>query len=115
MEPIPYYYDGVNRNAVTVKPNKFFFEWLNDVEPEFPVEQTKEGTIYLVPEKNTIEETEIWLKRNFDKIFINELNDWHTAENDWPKKRDHDLFRKWFDVEIYDVILDIEETKIIKG
>jgi len=30
------------------------------------------------------EATEKWLKRNLDRIFQNEWNDWLTDEIDWP-------------------------------
>jgi len=32
IEPIPFYYDSINRNAVVVKPKKFFFDWVNAIE-----------------------------------------------------------------------------------
>ncbi len=73
-----------------------------------------EGTVYLVKEKESNEAIERWLKKNFDSIFQNELNNWHTDEKDWIKKRTYKMFVEWFDFEIHSMILDLEETPIIK-
>ncbi|HWD89036.1 MAG TPA: hypothetical protein VG367_12980 [Mucilaginibacter sp.] len=114
MEPIAYYYDTVNRSAIVVKPRQPLFDWINSIYPDSPVEATNEGTVYLVKERNSVEELEKWLKHNYDDIFINELNDWHTDENDWPQKRTYQQFKVWFDVEVQPVVLDLEESEIRK-
>jgi hypothetical protein len=44
------------------------------------------------------EAIEKWLQRNFDRIFQNELNDWHTDEKDWPQKRTFKIFLEWFGI-----------------
>lgn len=115
IEPIPYFYDSINRNAIVVKPKQALFNWINFIYPDEPVEAgDDEGTVYLVKEKNSNEAIEKWLKKNYDKIFQNELNNWHTDENDWPHKRTYKLFKDWFDVEIHTMILDLEEIAITK-
>ena len=114
MEPIPYFYDSINRNAILIKPKKAMFEWVNKIYPESPVENENEGTIYLIKKRISVEAIKNWLKKNFDKIFQNELNNWHTDEKDWPKKRSYKQFTEWFEFEIHSMILDVEETAIIK-
>jgi len=114
LEPIPYFYEHINRNAIVVKQKQPFLDWINNIYPESPLEKPEEGNIYLVREKDFIEEVERWLKRNFDEIFQNELNDWHTDQNDWPQKRTLKKFTQWFDYEIHTMILDIEDTIIKK-
>lgn len=114
MEPIPYFYESINRNAIVLKPQEPFFDWLNNLYPKHPVHEKAEATIYLVQERDSNEEIEKWLSRNFDLFFQNELNDWHTDDKDWPSKRTYALFREWFTVEIHSMILDIEDTEIIK-
>ncbi|MEI6091434.1 MAG: hypothetical protein WCR42_13350 [bacterium] len=114
MEPIPYFYEHINRCAIVVKQKQPFLDWINNIYPESPLEKPEEGNIYLVREKDFIEEIEKWLKRHFDEIFQNELNDWHTDQNDWPQKRTFKIFTEWFDYEIHTMILDIEDTIIEK-
>jgi len=114
LHPMPYYYDSINRNAILVKIKQPLLDWINSIYPDSPVESTNEGTIYLIKEKDSNVAIEKWLKNNFDNIFINELNDWHTDEKDWPQKRTYKQFKEWFDVEIHSMILDLEETVIKK-
>jgi len=114
MEPIPYFYDGINRNAIVVKTKQPLFNWINLIYPDSPVEATYQGTVYLIKEKDSNEAIEKWLKKNYDSIFQNELNDWHTDEKDWPQKRTYKQFTAWFDVEIHSMILDMEEAGIVK-
>lgn len=114
IEPIPYFYDSINRNAIVVKPKQPLFDWINAIYPESPVETADEGTVYLIKEKDSNEAIEKWLQKNFDNIFKNELNDWHTLQKDWPKKRTYKQFTEWFTIEINSMILDLEETAITK-
>ncbi len=114
MEPIPYYYESINRNAILVKPKKPLFDWINALYPESPIESVEEGTIYLIKEKSSNEAIENWLKENFDNIFENELNSWHTDEKQWPHKRTYKQFTEWFFFEIHSMILDLEEEEIVK-
>jgi hypothetical protein len=108
------YYETINRCAILVKAKKPFYDWINYVDPEFPVQDNDEGTVYLLKELESREKIENWLKRNFLKIFDNELNDYHTDENDWPQKRTYKVFNEWFTVEIASMIVDLEDRMIEK-
>ena len=112
--PTPDYYESINRNAIVVKLKQPFFDWVNAVEPSFSVTQKEEGTVYLIREKVSNEAIERWLSRNFDKIFVTELEGWLTIESDWPAKRTYKLFKEWFEVEIHSMIFDLEEFEIVK-
>ena len=114
MEPIPYFYDSINRNAVVITPRQPLLDWINNIYPDSPVEEITHGTVYLVREKDSDEAIERWLQKNFDRIFQNELNNWHTDEEDWEPKRTYKKFKDWFDIQIHSTILDIEDTEIMK-
>jgi hypothetical protein len=73
IEPIPYFYESIDRNAIVVKPKKTFLDWINFVYPERPVSKIEECNIYLIREMDSNQAIEKWLKRNFDQIFQNEL------------------------------------------
>jgi hypothetical protein len=108
------YYETINRNAILVKAKKPFYDWINYVDPEFPIINNDEGTVYLVKEMQTKDKIERWLKRNYDQIFRNEMNDYHTNENDWPQKRTFKVFNEWFSVEISSMIVDLSDKPVEK-
>lgn len=114
MEPIPYFFDSINRNAIVVHGKKPFFDWINFLYPESPVTGPVEGNIYLIREMDSNEQIEKWLKRNFDKIFQNELNDWHIEKSAWPQVRTFKVFCEWFSYEIHSMVLDMEKNMITK-
>lgn len=114
IEPIIDYYDTLDRNAVLVKAKKPFYDWINYVDPEFPMVDDDEGTVYLMKELDSKAKIENWLKKNFDKIFVNEMNNYHTDENDWPQKRTYKVFKEWFSVEIASMVVDMLDKPIVK-
>lgn len=114
MEPIPYFYDSIDRNAIVVKAKKPFFDWVNSVFDDEQQIEDHENNIYLIKEMDSNEHVLKWIKQNFDKIFVNELNDWCTDEDFWPEHRDYRTFQKWFDIEICSMILDIEDKPVTK-
>lgn len=115
MEPITYYFESINRNAIIVKPKKPFFEWLNEVfKDEARVTSMEENNIYLVREMASNEDVEKWVSKNFESIFANELNDWCADEDEWPDQRTYKLFQEWFSIEIHSMILDLEDNLVLK-
>lgn len=108
------YYETLNRAAVLIKARKPFYDWVRYVDPDFPVVEDDEGTIYLIPDQATTPKIESWLKNNYSKIFINELSDYHTDVNDWPQKRTYREFKNWFSVEISSMVVDLLEEPIVK-
>lgn len=115
IEPIPYFFNFINRNAIVIKQKSPFFNWINSLYPDTPVNTLEESNVYLIRSLKNHEEIENWLRRNFDKIFQNELNDWHTDEKGWPQKRSFKIFKEWFEYEIRSMILDLEKTIIKKN
>jgi hypothetical protein len=115
MEPIPYFYDSIDRNAIIVKPKQPFFDWLNQIfQDENPIMTLDENNIYLIREMDSNEQILQWIKKNFDHIFLNELNNWYTDENVWPQKRTYKIFAEWFDIEINSMIVDLEDFPVTK-
>lgn len=115
MEPIPYFYNSIDRSAIVVKPKKPFFDWVNSIYPDDePISEKEENNIYLIREMDNNEQALNWIKRNFDALFTNELNDWYTDEIKWPKKRTFKMFSNWFDIEFCSMVLDLEEFDITK-
>ena len=114
IEATLYDYEMINRNAVLVKAKKPFYDWINYVDPEFPVMDDDEGTVYLIKELKTKVKIENWLKKNFDQIFTNELANYHTALSDWPQQRTYRIFKEWFSIELTSMVVDLLDSPIIK-
>jgi hypothetical protein len=114
-EPIPYYFESINRNAILIRPKKPFFDWLNKLfKDKRPITEREECNIYLIAEMASNELIKKWVNKNFDYIFANELNDWYTDEAAWPENRNLKMFKDWFDVEVHSMILDLEESEVRK-
>lgn len=115
MMQIPVFFDCVNRNAFVVKAKKPYIDWAISVFDDKPTDFSKEeNNIYLIREMDCNEEIAKWIRRNFDPIFQNELNDWCTDEKRWPQKRSYKLFTEWFDIEISSMVLDLEDFPVEK-
>lgn len=103
----------INRYAIVIKPIQPFFDWLNALNPEDPVKETSEASVYLLDEG--VDDVEQWLRKKFDHFFTMELEDRHTNIKDWPQKRSYKLFRQWFSVDISSMVYDIESYPVSKG
>jgi hypothetical protein len=115
LEELQYEEGFVNRNALLVKPKPAFWNWFKQNDNDFEAPQLPpEHTIYLIGEKDSDKETADWLKKNFDKIFINELEGWITDEHYWPKKRNYKMFTDFFEVEYHSMVMDLEKEPVIK-
>lgn len=114
MEPISILYSTINRSAVSIKPKRNFFDWINYTYPDSHIDKMDENCIYLVRERDSNEEIEKWLEKNYDDIFQNEMNGWITDESAWIQNRTFKLFKEYFDYEIHSMIWDLEDTRIIK-
>ena len=115
MEQIPYFFESIDRNAIIIRPKEPFFNWAKSVFPDDEdINENDENNIYLVKEMDSNEEVLQWIKRNYEMIFVNELNDWYTDEDKWPQKRTYKMFSEWFEAEICSMILDLEDYEITK-
>ena len=105
----------INRNCFIVRPKKPFFDWLNSLfKDERQINSQEENNVYLVREMDSNEEIRAWIEQNYEDIFQNELNDWYTDDSRWPTKRTLVMFQSWFDVEIYSMVLDLDDSEIEK-
>jgi hypothetical protein len=47
------------------------------------------------------------LQRHWAWIFEEKPDSWYRHRQAWPRERTHDNFRKWFDVRLVDLVLDL--------
>ena len=101
----------INRNAIILKPLQPFLDWLADLYPG-EMHDVSEMTTYLVSVE--IGDVEAWLKKKFDKLFMQELEGWHTNKKEWPQKRTYTMFKQWFQVEVSSMVYDLEKEPVFK-
>ncbi len=106
----------INRNAFTITPRATFLEWLKKTEGNslFPITDSDDAHIYLLEEKDSNEEIELWLQKNFDRVFKKELEAWYSDEKLWPQKRTYLMFKEWFDISYQSMIYDLENSFVDK-
>lgn len=105
----------INRTALMVKAREPFIGWLKEIDDSISLdEEMLEATIYLLAIKENDKETENWIKENFNRIFIKELEEWYLDESIWPQNRTYTMFREWFDVSFYSMVYDLEDSPVEK-
>jgi hypothetical protein len=70
MEPIPVFFENVNRTALVIKPNKPYFDWINSIEdlPDDPDIYT-DNDIYLLPAFEDMDQMQKWIKKTSTLFF----------------------------------------------
>ena len=97
----------LNRSAVILRPKKPFLDWRNSIEVrdgrkgDYTLSALREDLkVYLVPGFRDPKYVEARVFEEFDLYFIDQLQACITMENEWPKNRTVEMFKKWFDIEI---------------
>jgi hypothetical protein len=115
MDELQYEEGLVNRSALLVQPTPAFWNLLQQHDATFKIPQAPiESTVYLIPEFFSPKELEQWLKKNFDKIFLNELEEWTFNDDAWPAKRTYKLFKECFTVAGHETVIDLEAEPVLK-
>ncbi|MBE9548346.1 MAG: hypothetical protein IMF09_02980 [Proteobacteria bacterium] len=111
----------INRAAVLLRYKQPAVQWINDADPvadsiEVSLDSAnEERTVYLVSEEDADnpELVNLWIKKNYQSLFENELFSWYMLESLWPQKRNFALFSEWFEIECHTVIEDTAGTPIL--
>ena len=101
----------INRQAIILKPQQVFIDWVKLSKPDFEDNEIDETKIYLFDEIYDIED---WLRNKFDKLFMTELEEWQYNKKKWPQKRTYKMFNQWFQVQVSTHIFDLEEQPVFK-
>lgn len=115
MEQIPVFFENVRRSALTLKPKKPFQDWLTNIDPDDKdIDLTQDSIVYLLPDFEETRQMGNWLKKNFDQLFCDQMNNWYTDESCWIPNRTFKLFKEWFDYSLHTMIMDTLDTPIEK-
>jgi hypothetical protein len=104
----------VNRTVLVLRPKTPYVEWANGFEgPSLaPEEYGRMTSVFLVPELDTDEDAAAYVRDNYQTLFEHELEAWMRDEHTWPDDRSWDVFRAWFEVEIYTTVVDLGEEPL---
>ncbi len=105
----------LNRDAVMVRPKKPFIDWIyyNDSSVKITPEEIKNyRNIYLIPEMEDDEARQKCLEKNCQEIFQAELFEWYTDETLFPKDLNYKVFKEWFEIEMFEMVVDTVDKPI---
>lgn len=106
----------IDRTAVVLKPTSVFLQWLKDSDDEFPdltlAQLQSNCSTFLIPEFDQPEQAMAYISERYEHIFAVELAGWTIDESTWPQQRDLSTFWQFFELEIHDTVLDLEEGEL---
>lgn len=106
----------VDRSAVVLKPTQKFLDWLKSTDenmPELTLEQIRSNcSVFLVPEFDTPEAVVGYFDERYRQIFEAEVSSWEVPQEHWPQDMGLHAFWEFFDVEIHDMVLDMDDADI---
>ena len=106
----------VDRSAVVLKPTQKFLDWLKSTDenmPELTLEQIRSNcSVFLVPEFDTPEAVVGYFDERYRQIFEAEVSSWEVPQTHWPHAMGLQAFWEFFDVEIHDMVLDMDDADI---
>lgn len=107
----------LNRAVLLVRYREPFLRWAASLDEDAPIHAEGLEThvsVYLVPEDPSGEHETPPLRQFFAAIFEHELESWWQDPEDWPPRRDFDMFNEWFTVTGDSLVLDFG-TEPIEG
>ena len=100
----------VNRSAFSLKHKPAFIEWAKKANKN---PELIGNVIYLIEEKDSEEEANIWLKKNYKELMEGELEEVTINLKKWPKLT-YSIFCDFFEVQFHSMIWDSVKEPIDK-
>ncbi len=106
----------VDRSAVVLKPTEHFLAWLNNSQEDMPdltlAQLRANCSVFLIPVFEEPEEAVAYFDERYLGIFKAELASWTLDESTYPKNLDLETFWQFFELEVHDSVLDLEEAEL---
>lgn len=101
---------------MVLTPKRPLYDWVKSIDPKEnnDIGPSGEPDVYLLPDFETTEEMERWLKRHYDWFFCEQLNNWYLDEDLWVKNRTFKMFKEWFDYSLHTMVWDSQDGPIEK-
>lgn len=104
----------INRMAAVVTPRTPFFDWSRSIYGS-EADDCGEGmfrSVFLLPERTKIETALRAVYADiFDVMLAGSVND----PDLWPEKRDLRTFKKWFDIQLVEMVYDASTDGLYHG
>ncbi|GED23474.1 hypothetical protein OM427_23580 [Halomonas sp. 18H] len=110
----------LNRSALSVRPTQHFVDWINALEPtvgddDLALEDVeRESTVYLIPEMDTPENLDAFVRERYLEILETELRAWEEDERQWPETLDWSLFQRFVRVEHSYLAIDLDNEAALE-
>ena len=102
-------FKNLKRSAIALTRKQPFLEWLLAHDADTIIDnEIRAGTIYLLPDYETKQQMEGWLRKNFNELFEEELFGWYTDETMWPQHLTFKMFGEWFSYSLYPMVFDTQ-------
>ncbi|QEA38993.1 hypothetical protein FGL86_07840 [Pistricoccus aurantiacus] len=104
----------LNRSALSVKPTQDFVDWVNSLAPTVGDDDltlddvSRESTVYLIPEMETQDALETFVRERYLDVLESELRAWEEDELQWPESLDWGLFQRFLSVEHSYLAIDLD-------
>jgi hypothetical protein len=109
--------DVLNRAAVVLVPRAPYIEWANSFEDDGPTIDVAKArdfaTTFLVPEPETLDDVTEVIRAESAYMFECALAGWMTDEESWPAQRDYSTLTRWFEIEVYEMLIDLANEPFI--
>jgi hypothetical protein len=108
----------VNRTAVSIVGAEPYIDWMRHhdadaVKGTLTVARAKPyGTAFLLPEFELEEDVQEWIEENAAWLFEFQLEAWTEDRSVWPETRDLHTFRRWFRIDIHNLVVDMADDEI---
>jgi hypothetical protein len=108
----------INRTAVTLVGAQPYIDWTRQHDADvtkglLTVRRANPyGSAFLLPEFELEEDLLEWVEENAAWLFEFQLAAWTDDESSWPANRDLETFRKWFRIDIHNVVVDVADDDI---
>jgi len=108
--------ESINRTAVVVKPKQSFIDWLNDNDDDDHMvgDIIGDGTIFLLPEYDYLDDLRQYVKNIYDDLFVYMLEGWVDNQCQMPEHMTSEMFLEWFDIEIIGEVFDLVKDEIVR-
>lgn len=106
----------VDRTAVVLKPTEIFLQWLKQSDSDLPdltlAQLRSNCSVFLVPQFDEPEQAVAYFDERHREIFAAELSGWTVDEKNWPQSLDLETFWQFFELEVHDTVLDLEDADL---
>lgn len=93
-------FDKLDYSGLILIPRKIYYEWSRYLIPETDYLNEQGVELFLLPQFNSLEQTEEFCELFFDLFFQYKLKKCSKDPAFWPVNRTYELFQQWFEVKI---------------